>query len=81
MRGLYWLIPLGVGIVVARRLAPRVENIDWQTKVAEWPDTFPPKWMFLNITAIREQNDQILALLSTGHDVTPHERAEELVRA
>ena len=78
MRGLYWLIPLGVGIVVARRLAPRVENIDWQTKVAEWPDTFPPKWMFLNITAIREQ---ILARLSTEHDVTPHERAEELVRA
>jgi len=27
------------------------------------PDEFPPKWMYLSITAIREQNERIIQLL------------------
>lgn len=27
------------------------------------PDQFPPKWMYLNITATREQNERMIQLL------------------
>ena len=30
------------------------------------PDNAPPKWMFRNITAIRENTDRILQLLESG---------------
>ncbi len=30
------------------------------------PDNAPPKWVFRNITAIRENTDRILELLESG---------------
>ncbi|HEX7444625.1 MAG TPA: hypothetical protein VF320_12095, partial [Acidimicrobiales bacterium] len=49
----------GVGLLV-RRFAPELEKIDWEKKFEAMPDNAPPKWMFRNITAIRENTDRIL---------------------
>lgn len=65
MRKLYLLPLIGGGLLLARSLAPRVEGIDWAKTFAGMPEDFPPKWMFTNISAIREQNDRILEMLGT----------------
>ena len=41
-------------------------NIDWEKRFEAMPDNAPPKWMFRNITAIRENTDRILELLESG---------------
>ena len=56
----------GLG-VLARRFAPKMGSIDWETKLEAMPDNSPPKWMFRNITTIRENTDRILELLEPGH--------------
>jgi hypothetical protein len=55
----------GLG-ALARLLGPKMGNIDWEKRFAAMPDTSPPKWMFRNITAIRENTDRILDLLESG---------------
>ena len=40
--------------------------IDWEKRLEAMPDNAPPKWMFRNITAIRENTDRILQLLESG---------------
>jgi hypothetical protein len=40
-----------------------MQSIDWEQRIAAMPDTAPPKWMFTNIKAIRENSDRILELL------------------
>ena len=52
----------GLGFL-ANRLTPKAGRIDWEKKVAAMPDSAPPKWMFGNITAIRDNTDRILDLL------------------
>ncbi len=52
--------------VLARRLGPKMRNIDWEKRLEAMPDNAPPKWMFRNITAIRENTDKILQLLEPG---------------
>ena len=42
-----------------------MQNIDWEKRLAALPDNAPPKWMFRNITAIRENTDRILTLVET----------------
>jgi hypothetical protein len=37
-----------------------------EQKMAQMPETFPPRVMFDNIAAIREQNTRILELLEQG---------------
>ena len=56
----------GVG-VLARLLGPKMARIDWDKRFEAMPDNAPPKWMFRNITAIRENTDRILELLESGH--------------
>jgi hypothetical protein len=56
---------VGVG-VIARRFGPKMGNIDWEKRFEAMPDNSPPKWMFRNITAIRENTDRILELLESG---------------
>ena len=53
---------VGLGMVV-KRLGARMQNVDWEKKFEEMPDNAPPKWMFRNITAIRENTDRILEVL------------------
>ena len=52
----------GVGLL-AKRVAPKLGNVDWEKKLESMPDNAPPKWMFKNITAIRENTERIIALL------------------
>ena len=63
-------------VLLARRFHPRLENINWERKFAAMPDDFPPKRMFLNISAVREQNERILELLEADREAKPAEKAE-----
>lgn len=56
---------VGLG-VLARRFGPKMPTIDWEKKLEAMPDNAPPKWMFRNIAAIRENTDRILQLLESG---------------
>ena len=56
---------VGLG-VLARRFGPKMPAIDWEKRLEAMPDNAPPKWMFRNITAIRENTDRILQLLESG---------------
>jgi hypothetical protein len=56
---------VGLG-VLASRLGAKMQNIDWEKTFERMPDNAPPKWMFRNITAIRENTDRILQLLESG---------------
>ncbi|MFP5579321.1 MAG: hypothetical protein ACLGIZ_13950 [Acidimicrobiia bacterium] len=60
------------GVILAaalavRRLARSFSNVDWEKKLSAMPDTAPPKWMFANIKAIRDNTDRILELLQEEH--------------
>ncbi len=57
---------VGLG-VLARRLGPKMPGIDWEKRLQAMPDNAPPKWLFRNITAIRENTDRTLQLLESGH--------------
>ena len=50
---------------LGRLLGSRVQNIDWEKRIAALPDNAPPKWMFRNVTAIRENTERILQLLES----------------
>jgi hypothetical protein len=56
--------------VLAKRLGPKMKNVDWEKKFEAMPDNAPPKWMFGNITAIRENTDRILELLEPDRSAT-----------
>ena len=56
---------VGVGVLV-KRLAPDFGKVDWEKRFEVMPDNAPPKWMFRNITAIRENTDRILDVVE-GH--------------
>lgn len=53
-----------VAVLLARRFAPKLCNVDWEQRIEALPDTAPPKWMFSNIKAIRENSDRILQILT-----------------
>lgn len=52
--------------VLARRFGAKMPVIDWEKRLEAMPDNAPPKWMFRNITAIRENTDRIMQLLESG---------------
>lgn len=51
-------------------LRSKFEQIDWEKRFEALPDNAPPKWMFRNITAIRENTEKILRLLESDRSVT-----------
>ena len=53
--------------IVAKRLASS-EGFDFAQMIERMPDDAPPKWMFRNITAIRENTDRILELLESERE-------------
>jgi hypothetical protein len=64
---------VGVGVaLLARRLAASRGAFDFEKILERMPDTARPKWMFLNITAIRENTEQILERLE--HEKVAEER-------
>ena len=61
-----------VGVaVLARRRAPGWSGIDFERLIERMPENAPPKWMFRNITAIRENTERILALLEQERRAEP----------
>jgi hypothetical protein len=55
-----------IGLVaLVKRFGPKMQNMDWETRFAQMPDNFPPKWMFHNIATIRQNTDRILELIDT----------------
>jgi hypothetical protein len=59
-----------VGLVVlAKIFGPKMENIDWEKRFESMPDNAPPKWMFRNISAIRENTDRILEVIDRDGSV------------
>jgi hypothetical protein len=62
-KGLLFVALFVAVVAVAKRFGPKMQNVDWEKRLERMPDNAPPKWMFRNITAIRENTDQILELL------------------
>ena len=54
--------------IVAKRLASS-EGFDFAQMIERMPDDAPPKWMFRNIAAIRENTDRILELLESEREL------------
>jgi hypothetical protein len=51
----------GGAAVMARKLGPHMESsMDWGQMIERMPDDAPPKWMFNNITALREEHERVL---------------------
>jgi hypothetical protein len=51
------------GGLLAARAARRCGGLDFERMIERMPEDAPPKWMFRNITAIRENSERILELL------------------
>jgi hypothetical protein len=62
--------------VLAKRFAPGLGNIDWEKKFDEMPDNAPPKWMFNNIGAIRNNTERIIELLESPRDESRPDEVE-----
>jgi hypothetical protein len=50
---------------LAKRIASSTDGFDFGQIVERMPDDAPPKWIFSNISAIRENTDRILQLLES----------------
>lgn len=62
------LIIAGATIAAAAFLAKRVASsggVDFGKMIEQMPEDAPPKWMFRNISAIRENTERILQLLES----------------
>ena len=55
-------VVVGLGFAV-RRAAAKCSTMDWKQRFESMPDNAPPKWMFTNIRAIRDNTDRIIELL------------------
>ena len=62
MRVVRWLPVIAGVVLLVRRFGPEMGKV-CERVFEKIPDDFPPKWMYLNITAIREQNERIIELL------------------
>ncbi len=57
------LAVLAVLVGLAKRAASGMQSGDWQKMIESMPDNAPPKWMFRNISSIRENTDRMLEIL------------------
>ncbi len=60
---------LGIALV-ARRAARGCGSFDFESMIGRMPENAPPKWMFRNISAIRDNTEEILQLLETERTPT-----------
>jgi len=51
------------GAFLAKRYATSCRGFDFEKMIERMPEDAPPKWMYRNISAIRENTDQIRELL------------------
>jgi hypothetical protein len=66
------LLIVGGAVTGAAVIAKRLASSDWKRSdfgrlVERMPENAPPKWIFRNISAIRENTDRILQLLESEH--------------
>lgn len=61
---IFGAVALGVA-AGARRLARHCGGFDFEQMIDRMPDNAPPKWMFRNISAIRQNTERIVELLET----------------
>ena len=54
---------VGAALLARRARAMSCGEFSVEKMLERMPDTAPPKWMFLNISAIRENTDRILEKL------------------
>ena len=59
---------IAAAAIVAKRWASS-GGLDFGQMIERMPEDAPPKWMFRNITAIRENTDRILELLESEREV------------
>lgn len=52
-----------VGAVAFIKVLRSKQGFSWEAMFDKMPDDSPPKWMFNNISTIREQNDRIIEFL------------------
>ena len=55
----------------ARRAARGCGGFDFEQMIERMPENAPPKWMFRNITTIRENTERILALTESERAPVP----------
>ncbi len=67
---------VGLGVVL-KRFAPKFENVDWEQRFARMPDRSPRRWMFRNISGIRDNTERIIELLEIRASEQASERVEE----
>jgi hypothetical protein len=56
---------------LAKRHALSSGGPDFERWVERMPENSPPKWIFRNVSAIRENTDRILELLEREHTSAP----------
>jgi hypothetical protein len=65
------LLIVGAAVIgaafLAKRSASSFGGRDFGQLVERMPEGAPPKWVFRNISAIRENTDRILQLLESEH--------------
>lgn len=54
---------------LARRCVSSCAGVDFERLIERMPENAPPKWMFRNISAIRENTERILQLLEDARPV------------
>lgn len=59
--------------LLAKRFASSDGGLDFERLIERMPENAPPKWMFRNISAIRDNTERILQLLESER---PPARAE-----
>ena len=57
-------VALGAAFL-AKRCASSCGGLDFERLIEGMPENAPPKWMFRNISAIRENTERILRLLES----------------
>jgi hypothetical protein len=66
--------------VLARRFGPRMPNIDCEKRIESMPGNAPPKRMFRDITAIRDNTDRSDQTAPDHHGARPAGRRAAPVR-
>jgi hypothetical protein len=70
MRKLVMIVGVLVLIGVLVRRFAKAGSVDWEKIFEKMPDDAPPKWMFRNIRAIRENTERIRADLEEAPAAT-----------
>jgi hypothetical protein len=52
---------------LAKHLASSRGGVDLERMIERMPENAPPKWLFRNVSVIRENTERILQLLESEH--------------